>query len=577
MTASTSNHSISTAARPRRRYLVCAAEPRPAYLPTRQESTSRPDGSSSEAAGDGSPTETVGDGGLPGGQPDGPVEPAAGVTELTTRLPVLAEVPDLADALTDLAVADAAVRRAVIALGRLDEALEVEKVTGVGLEHWLALACRQSRLDRRTLLRTARWTRRLPAFAEGIETGALSWAQARTLTLVLRDLPAGHDRQADQLLGQLVATLPDDADPDAIADQLRRAFFRWRDELTPDHDPVPGNRLTIQPRLDGTGGTFHGDADAIGLAILDDATAPRRDQLDHPGGVAGARADNLLARLLHHCPDQPDGRGAGRDPAGQDPANRDSPGEDPANRDPAGEHPAGQDPGTRHLDSLQPNDLAAKDEDGRAAGGLAAGGPAADGAAAAEPTIGPLPPVVLLARLDLDTALDTGRFPLELLTRLLGGRLQVTTAAARRLLDTHGTRLRTVLVDNGTVVGVGRATRIPPGWLTDALLAIHDTCTGPVCDRPARGSDVDHARPWWPVDDRPGGTTDLDDLGPLCADTNRAKETAGWRAQQAPDGLRRWRHPHTGLTTTSVPSTWRPPPGPPATGQPPDRTRAGPD
>jgi hypothetical protein len=515
--------------------VVCAAEPRPAYLPT-HEATSRPDGS---------------------------IEPAAGVTELTTRLPVLAEVPDLADALTDLAVADAAVRRAVIALGRLDGALEVEQVTGVGLEHWLALACHHSRLERRTLLRTARWTRRLPAFAAALETGALSWAQARTLTLVLRELPAGHDHQADQLLGQLTATLPDDADPDAIADQLRRACFRWRDELTPDHDhdPVPGNRLTIQPRLDGTGGSFHGDADAVGLAILDDATAPRHDQLDHPGGMAGARADNLLARLLHACPDQTEGRGAGQQPDGRG----------------AGQHPAGQHPDARHLGSQRPSDLAARDEDGRAAGGLAADGPVVAGVTAAAPAIGPLPPVELLARLDLDTALDTGRFPLELLTRLLGGRLQVTTAAARRLLDTHGTRLRTVLVDNGTVVGVGRATRVPPGWLTDALLSIHDTCTGPVCDRPARGADVDHARPWWPVDDRPGGTTDLDELGPLCAATNRAKETAGWRAQQTPEGLRRWRHPRTGLTTTSIPATWRPPPGSPATGEPPDRARAGPD
>jgi hypothetical protein len=478
--------STTVVARPRRRREVYACEPRPTY-------------------------------------------DANGVDELTTRLPVLAEFPELAAALTDLAAADTATRRAIIWLGKLDEDLEVERTTGVGLEHWLALACHQTRLDRRTLLRTARWTRRLPAFAAAIETGALSWAQARTLTLVLRDLPAGHDREADQLLGQLTAALPEDADPDAIADQLRRACFRWRDELNPDHDPAPGNRLAIQPRLDGTGGTFNGEADATGLAILDDATAPRRDQLDHPGGVAGARADNLLSRLLHTCPDPTDGRADDQDPEGQDPAG-----------------------------------LTDRDEDGRAA-------------AAVGPAIGPLPDVELLARLDLDTALDTGRFPLELLTRLLGGRLQVTSAAARRLLDTHGARLRTVLVDNGTVVGVGRATRIPPGWLTEALLSIHDTCTGPVCDRPARGSDIDHARPWWPRDDRPGGNTDLDDLGPLCADTNRAKEAAGWRAQQTPDGLRRWRHPRTGLTSTSFPATWRPPPGPPATGQPPDRARAGPD
>jgi hypothetical protein len=170
---------------------------------------------------------------------------------------------------------------------------------------------------------------------------------------------------------------------------------------------------------------------------------------------------------------------------------------------------------------------------------------------------------------ELDTALDTGRMPVELLTRLTGGKLQVTTAAARRLLDTHGTQLRTVLVDNGAIVGVGRATRIPPRWLSDTVLAIHDTCVGPVCDRPARGADLDHAAPWWPIDHRTGGTTDLDQLGPLCADTNQTKEAAGWRADQRADGLRRWRHPRTGLTTTSIPATWRPPSARPSDGHDP--------
>jgi CBS domain-containing protein len=424
--------------------------------------------------------------------------------ELVGRLPVLGELPELAGALTELQVADAAMRRAVVALGRLDAERTAEQTTGVGLEHWFALACRHTRLDRRTLLRTARWTGRLPALADGLVSGRVSWTQARTLTLTLRELPAGHDPQADELLGKLIAGLPDDADPDALVEQLRRAIFRWHDALTPDdHGRPAGNRLTIQPRLDGTGGSFHGDTDAIGLAILDDATAPSRPQLDHPGGTAGARADNLLARLTHTYPD-PD----------------------------------------------------------RGEGGEAG-----------------LPPVQLLARLELDTALDTGRLPLEVLTRLLGGKLQVTTAAARRLLEAHGTRLRTVLDDNGTVVGVGRATRLPPGWLTETVLSIHDTCTGPVCDRPARGADIDHAAPWWPTDDRPPGCTDLAELGPLCGETNRTKETGGWRAHQAPDGLRRWTHPRTGLTTTSIPTTWRPPGdlGPPGDAGPPGGSDPPPD
>jgi CBS domain-containing protein len=463
----------TTTALTHRRRPVCAAEPTGSYRTRGECPTDDAD-------------EVPADRGGRAGAPDRADTPAAIRDGLVERLPVIAEVPELAGLLTDLEVADAAMRRAVVALGRLDADFTVEQATGVGLEHWLALACRHTRLDRRTLLRTARWTVRLPAFGDGLVHGRLSWAQARTLTLTLRDLPAGHDEQADQLLASLIDGLPADADPDAIVEQLRRAIFRWQDTITPESVASVGNRLVLQPRLDGTGGTFHGDTDAVGLALLDDATAPTRDQLDHPGGITGARADNLLSRVAHTCADR-------------------------------------------------------------------------DGDGGDDHTGGGLPPVQLLARLELDTALDTGRLSAELLTRLLGGRLQVTTAAARRLLDTHGTRLRTVLVDNGTVVGVGRATRTPPRWLTDTLLAIHDTCTGPVCDRPARGADIDHAAPWWPIDDRPGGATDLDQLGPLCSDTNQAKEAAGWRAHQQADGLRRWRHPRTGLTTTSIPTTWRPP------------------
>ncbi|MBS3939824.1 MAG: hypothetical protein KG028_02580 [Actinobacteria bacterium] len=80
------------------------------------------------------------------------------------------------------------------------------------------------------------------------------------------------------------------------------------------------------------------------------------------------------------------------------------------------------------------------------------------------------------------------------------------------------------------------------------------------CDRPARGAQIDHAAPWWPTrPDQPPGTTDLDNLGPLCATTNRAKETGGWQLTQTAAGTRTWTHPRTGLTTTTIPTTWRPP------------------
>jgi hypothetical protein len=170
---------------------------------------------------------------------------------------------------------------------------------------------------------------------------------------------------------------------------------------------------------------------------------------------------------------------------------------------------------------------------------------------------GLLPPIKLLARVQLETL---GSLPADLLTQLTGGHLKLSSAAARWLLDERGVELRLVVIDQGEVVGVGRQTRQPPGWMADAILAVHDTCTGPLCDRPARGADLDHARPWWPLGpDDPFGLTDIANVGPLCDATNRDKEKAGWKVTQTGDGRRTWTHPRTGLNITTVPTTWRPP------------------
>lgn len=167
----------------------------------------------------------------------------------------------------------------------------------------------------------------------------------------------------------------------------------------------------------------------------------------------------------------------------------------------------------------------------------------------------------LLVRVDLATLLDGDALPGSMLTRLTGGRLWADAATVRHLVEHRGADLRTVVLDDcGGVVGVGQRTRVPPGWLRDAVLALHDTCTAPGCLRPARSADLDHARPWEPP--RPGapdGRTDIDQLGPLCRTHNRTKESAGWTVHQTADGSRRWYHAGTGLTTTTRPATWRPP------------------
>jgi hypothetical protein len=375
-------------------------------------------------------------------------------------------------------------------------------------------------MDRRFLLRTARLLHRFPTLKVAVEAQQLSWSQLRGLALALREAPSVLDERVDGFLGQLLPHLQG-TDPDAVISQVQRAIAEWSAELTPATDePEARNSLHLQPRLDGTGGRISGELDAVGLAIVDDATAPTRGQLDHPAGTGGARADNLLTRLTHTCP-----------PADGPPA------EDTEDAD------SGPAAAVHAADAVDGSD--AHDAGGRAGGAL--------------------PAVKLLLRCDYTELLDATRTPLDLLTRLVGGSLRLTTAAARRLLDHRGVELRTIIVDHGQVLGVGRTSRVPPGWLRDATLAVHSTCTGPLCDRPALGADLDHAQPWQPThpDQLPGGT-DVDNLGPLCGATNRAKERAGWRAHQHRDGRRTWTHPRTGLQITSLPTTWRPPPtGPP--------------
>ncbi|WP_052665294.1 HNH endonuclease signature motif containing protein [Nitriliruptor alkaliphilus] len=422
-------------------------------------------------------------------------------------LPVLAELPALATVLEQLTAADRAMLGAVAGLADLLATDDVPSTTGVGIDHWLAAVASQTRMDRRLLVRTCQLMHRLPALDAAVRTGRVSFAQLRGLALALRSAPTELDDDLDRLLTALLDGLDrfDRPDPDVLVRQVADAL----DELRPDdlaareQDATDRRHLTIQPYLDGTGGRFHGELDAPGLALLDATTTPPAALLDHPGGVGAARADALLARLADADARELDG----------DTGDGDA-------REPAEDAPT-----ARWRERLQPPKL--------------------------------------LLRLPFAALLDE-RVPADLLTTLVGGRLRLTSAAAGQLLDERGALLRTIVVDDdGTVVGVGRSTRRQPGWLSDVLDALHDTCTGPGCDRAARGADVDHAVPWWPTGpDEVAGSTDVDNVGPLCPATNRQKEAAGWRVTQSGAGVRTWHHPRSGLTTTAVPATWRAPDDP---------------
>jgi hypothetical protein len=166
-------------------------------------------------------------------------------------------------------------------------------------------------------------------------------------------------------------------------------------------------------------------------------------------------------------------------------------------------------------------------------------------------------PASYIVRIDIETLLRLAPDQAaRLLTTTTGGTMWLAADTARRLADTHGTTLRLIIHDDNHVVGVGRKTEKVPGWLSDATLAIHDTCTAPGCNVAARLCDTDHATPV-----SRNGRTDIDNLAPLCATDNRAKEPHGWHCHQHPDGRRTWHHQATGLTTTTIPTTWQPPAG----------------
>jgi hypothetical protein len=430
-------------------------------------------------------------------------------------LPVLAEVPELAGLLQLAVDTERMTARLVEALIVLSEAGVAETATGVGLEQWLAIVGRSTRSDRRMLTTAAQVCRRLPTLRAAFGAGEVSWSQVRAVALKIDRSPRHLDDRLDAALARAIDGAAA-ADPDALANVVSWALT---DLETADSDDgeqeaaVPDDVMVLQPRLDGTGGRFHGDLGPVGFAALDAVT--------DPGPVGTATRDRFG--------DRPD------------------PDQVAANRLTAGKA------------------RAAKLIDLCRRGGPTDHGQAGDGQG------GAVQPPTLIMRAELDTLLGHDRLPAQLLTTLAGGVMHVDAATARRLVDQHGTDLRLVLLDDGKVVGIGTRTRRPPGWLADATLALHDTCTEPgACPVAARACDLDHAVP---VPAR--GPTDIANLAPLCGPTNRRKEPDGWTAQGRADGTRTWHHPRTGLTTHTIPTTWRPPDDPDR--GPPDRPPRAPD
>lgn len=390
---------------------------------------------------------------------------------------------------------------------------EVEEITGVPVELWLAAAGRRTRADRRMLSTAAVWRTKLPQLADAFDAGRVSWAQVRAILCACLKLPAHLLPAVDDALADEVDILGT-AEPDDLVHVVTRtvASVETPPSGTDDAEDAqePGHGfLAIQPRLDGSGGSLYGETDSYGLAVLTEALdrdvpPPDTRFREQVGGsvdeerVGPSRRQQARQRMdaLVHLAEA-----SLIDPASDDEDDR------------------GRRPGMRR------------------------------------------PTPTLLVTMTLETLVGASQQRAELLTTLTGGRLKVDAATARRLVDEAGAQLRTiVLEETGQVLGVGRANYRPPGWLREALLARDATCRAPGCATAARRCDLDHAVPW-ETRAGSGGSTDVANLAHLCRTDHGAKKRDGWQVTGRRDGpangLHRWRHPRSGLTIDTAPTTRR--------------------
>jgi hypothetical protein len=130
----------------------------------------------------------------------------------------------------------------------------------------------------------------------------------------------------------------------------------------------------------------------------------------------------------------------------------------------------------------------------------------------------------------------------------LHGHGPITAAQARTLAYGPDATWRRLLTDpiDPTHLNLGRTRYRPPVTLADHVRAADHECLFPTCNRPATTCQLDHNQPYGNPDGTgPGGNTNAENLGPLCAWHHNTKTHGGWT----------WsRNPTTGQTTWTTPT-----------------------
>ena len=151
-----------------------------------------------------------------------------------------------------------------------------------------------------------------------------------------------------------------------------------------------------------------------------------------------------------------------------------------------------------------------------------------------------VPVLTLLGRSDEPAQLD-GYGPIDAETaRELAG---TATSFTRLLTDPH----------TGATLGVDRRSYRPPAELRRALAHRDQTCRFPGCDRPARGSELDHTVPW-----QHGGVTDAANLAHLCASHHRLRHLTTWEPTNRGGGGIDWASPAGRVATVPAPTAHAP-------------------
>ena len=158
-------------------------------------------------------------------------------------------------------------------------------------------------------------------------------------------------------------------------------------------------------------------------------------------------------------------------------------------------------------------------------------------AAAANPGKGKQPLPTLNVLIDGDTLTteltggdhDPARYR-DMVCRTQDGEPLPIAEASTMALFAH---LRRVVLDSaGTIIDLGRRSRLFTGAARDAVMLTHETCIWFGCDAPIRRTQADHHIEWL----RHQGRSSPHNGGPLCGRHNRLKERHRYRVVRRPDG-----------------------------------------